>query len=997
MRKFKGKEQLQAVYAVVGELTPSTAHLAALAAIPIIGRDAEMAQLRTAMQQTLAGQSTLIRLVGEAGAGKSQMTSHFCAEAVNAGFRILYTTCQSTHQHAAYAALRPLVRSLLHYIDGAQTSSNEQVAQLTAVVEATNPAWLLRLPLLGDLLDLPIPENRTTAAFDAALRQEALTSLIIEIVQQAAGDQPLVLVIEDVHWLDEASQRIVLALAHSAPSSRLLLLLAHRPVHGEQPGFFRELAGLAHIETITLFELDASGTRQLVRNRLQGEVGALALEVIYALGHGNPFLNEELVDALREGNRLVHEQGVWQLAPAIIEELRRANCLMRVEETWRLRPEVPRTAVDLGLPTSLHGLVLARLDRLPESTKLTLKVASVIGRSFELTILAAAHPRNLTPAALTEHLALAESRDFTRLETADSHLIYLFRHNITQEAVYQTLLEAQRQELHLYVAEAIEREAPGAIDQLAYHYTQCDTALPAVRGKALTYLDAAAKRAKRDHANETALAYFDRALRFEHRWDWLLGRTEALHVLGRRMQEEANLWVLYHFDGASPAQQLETALHFADFYEATGNYDSAVAWTGRARKIALEYEDQRGEAGCFIKTGVIAWRQGDYAAATSAYQSALAIARNDASLMDVEADAHYGLGLVLRQQSQFDEAQTQFDVNLSINRTLGNRYHEARALNALGALLSMQRRYAAAVELFQAALTIRESIGDRAGLAISLLSTAQAFASIGDYGKAEPILCRVIEIQRATNNAWDEMLTLNEFGILYMTVGAYESALTYLSTALERSQLINSDIGAAYILCNLGQVQRDCGRLDLAQETFRQGLELADAQQDENLAAIYHSDWAITAMRTGDYVAACQHGELALKIFQELKQPLSTPVVLATLAAAYLAQGNTTTATARVQAAINLLDSSRGEAVDFPERDYWQCSQVLAQLGLQQEAEQARRRAHELLMERAALISDAAMRESFLTKVPVHAEILAAGYRSSKGMNSPGVPSASTA
>jgi tetratricopeptide (TPR) repeat protein len=258
------------------------------------------------------------------------------------------------------------------------------------------------------------------------------------------------------------------------------------------------------------------------------------------------------------------------------------------------------------------------------------------------------------------------------------------------------------------------------------------------------------------------------------------------------------------------------------------------------------------------------------------------------------------------------------------------------------------------------------------------MNLAQAYGNMGDYSRVEPLLLQALEIQTAVRNRWEEMFVLNELGILYTSVGQYAKAFTYLDEAMDRSRMIESEIGAAYILCNLGQAQRDAGRLAEAQVTLASGLALAQSQGELNLQAIYQSDLALASLLARDWHTAVTQAQRALALFAELEQPLATTVIHAAAAAAQLALGDRGAAAASVRAALTLLDACGGEGPDFPHRDYWLCAQTLAALGQAAEAQRARTEAAALLRSRAERISDHAMRATYLAQVALHAEITAA-------------------
>jgi len=242
---------------------------------------------------------------------------------------------------------------------------------------------------------------------------------------------------------------------------------------------------------------------------------------------------------LREAGHLVQlPTGQWHVAEPLLQALRNANYLVKeaTDDEWRIAPHAQLAAMESGIPNSIHGAVLARLDRLAENDKLTLKVASVIGRQFDIDILALAHPAHPSQEGMEAQLQTLERSGFAQLEARLPRPIYRFAHNITQEVLYATLLESQQQALQPRRRPGAGNAAPESVEQLAYHFTRS----PA-RDRALVYLDQAAGKARHSYANETALNYYTQALALEERWTWVKGRVELLHIVGRREEELAAL------------------------------------------------------------------------------------------------------------------------------------------------------------------------------------------------------------------------------------------------------------------------------------------------------------------------------------------------------------------------------------------------------------------------------------------------------------------------
>lgn len=1031
--KLKGKATPQPLYAVLQPITRSR-QLYDLYPTPLVGRTKELAQITTELAAVRQGQGRLVRIEGSAGVGKSHLVAEAARQAYQQGLTIVSGACQSTNQDTAYFAIRLATRALLGLdtIDiahpftppaptmgsrspawegnnGAHESSSPyqgegrrgwpsqndavdaQIAQVTTTVTQMNAAWSLRLPLLRDLLALPIPDNATTAAFDAKLRYEALISLVVDLVQSVAQRQPLLLIFEDIHWMDEASQGVVLALARMVQSAPLLLLLVQRPPVREHDPFLSEVAALTPQTHLSLEELTPEGIAALVQqrlNRTQGEpvapVSPLALSLIQAQTQGNPFFAEELVDALLDGAHLQRSADSWDLSPALTHRLRNSGCLARVDGVEVVSASAPLSTVDLGLPSTIQGVILARLDRLPEPVKLTVKVASVIGRLFRHDLLLRAHPVQPESDLLTQQLDTLLQRDFARVEQPEPRRAYLFKHNITQEVVYQTLLADQRQELHLAVARTLEASQPENVDDLALHYYNSDMLQAPVRTKALHYLDAAGLRAKRDYANETALSYFNRALEIEERADWMKAKVEVLHILGRREEEAATLQSLTQ---QAPSLSFDLALLWGEYYEAVSNYAQAESAIQQSLGLAQSANDQEGQARCLARLGMLAWRQGNYETAEQLYNDALRMVEGKAFYRSVEAEIRYGLGLVCRQQGKFDKARVAFECDLALNQQLENRQLEARSLNALGGIEHLQRNFHEAIRYYKQALTIREQIGDRAGVGMSLFNIAQSLGNLGNHSDAEPMLREALRTQQSLNNQWWQAIILNELGILHLTVGNLTEARNFIETGLALSKNISQEGIQAYLLCNLGQVLRDSGALLQAEEILQKGLSLAQSQGDAHLEAIYLNDLALVSLRQEKFLNAIERAKKSLDKFQVLELDLSTTSDLAIIATAQLGVHNSAEALATARQAIQILNGCAGEGPDFPQRDYWMCYQVLQSLGETAQASQALAAAYRLLMRQAEQINDPIMRRSYLDNVAFNQSILQAvnGTQSHRG------------
>ncbi|HSN74868.1 MAG TPA: hypothetical protein VL334_07230, partial [Anaerolineae bacterium] len=588
-------------------------------------------------------------------------------------------------------------RDLLHefFALGASGDPLEQQEQVRRQVADLAPSQIEWLPLLDDVLGLGWPDSEQTAALTPELRRQILTGLMRSLLAARAAQQPLVLVLEDAHWLDQLSWALAGAIAGDTQltASPLLLALVTRPA-SESDGFARSLVALAdlpHAETIALDTLSDDETVALAAARLGLETDRLptpVAELVRRRAHGNPFFAQELVFSLRD-------LGVIQIEP----DLERAGQPLpnRCEVVGDL------SGIAQVLPDTVQGLVLTRIDRLPAERQLALKVAAVIGRTFgyEPVLFLMRSSSSLIAQALRVHLDALARDDLTELEMSEPDLVYLFNHVVTQEVAYQTLLFSQRQELHRRAAEWYEAtfddgqpSSPHSrlaayYPLLAYHYRQAEDSTREQR-----YARLAGEHAARQFANDEAVLYLSRALEltpadaWRERFDLLLAREKVYDVQADRARQQADLAELELLAAQlnDAAAQAEVALRQARCFEYLGDFEQAFASvdqglrhapSGGLEEVALKIMG----AGLHHRQGrpheVLKWCQ--QALATADLADVHPLRAHAEMLMGVSyqslgrlSDALESLDLALAQYVEIEELPGQCDVsaNLGVTRFL---------------------------------------------------------------------------------------------------------------------------------------------------------------------------------------------------------------------------------------------------------------------------------------------------------------------------------------
>ncbi|RPI31466.1 MAG: hypothetical protein EHM70_11460, partial [Chloroflexota bacterium] len=600
---------------------------------------------------------------------------------------------------------------------------------------------------------------------------------------------------------------------------------------------------------------------------------------------------------------------------------------------------------------------------------------SVIGRSFSLPVLERAHPAFPGAEALVEQLQCFAERDF--VQPAEEGLS--FTHNTVQEVIYCALPTSQQENLHARVGDAIAALTPGAVQQLAYHYPRAgDPARP----QALRYLDLAAQQAQRSYANATALNYYRQALSLETRWEWLKGQAEVLHILGVRDEEAQAITALEAVPAAPRAEVYRLQFQLA---ERTSEYIGAITAGERLLALSRESGDWLNPAESLRQLGLVHRKQGDNETAQVYYRQAYNLlscrGELDLAARRVWANLLNNLGWLLFRQSQFDEAKGYLDQALASARALGNRYLEADVLTLLGSCAQARQALHAAREFFTQARDLARAIGSREREALAYLNLARVAQDRGEHSAERENLLLALRLLQATGDRWNEGNVWNGLGVLYQGMGQYAQAAEALEKARQIAISIGDQGGLVYVLINLALVRRDEGRPTEAFPLFAEGLELARQTGDNFMEAAYLSQLGLLSVSQGQYDQARDHAARALSIRHEIGVENIASDNLAVIAKAALGSGEPGQALDYARKAFRLVQDCGAEGPENPVQDLYLSHQVFAALGNHTEARQALDAAHRLMEARAGKIVDPDLRQSYLTRVPLHSRVIEAAKK----------------
>ena len=471
----KGMSDPVEIYEVTGA-GPARSRLQAAAARGLtrfVGRDAETEQLRKALEHAQTGHGQVVSVVGEPGVGKSRLFWEFTHSHRVREWLILESGSVSYGKATPYLPVIDLLKAYFQIDsrDDGRKIREKVTGKIITLDESLRPT----LPAFLALLDVPV--DGPTWELDPSQRRQRTLDAVKRILLRESQLQPLMLVFEDLHWIDNETQALLDSLVESLPTTRILLLVNYRPEY--QHGWGRK----TYYSQLRIDPLPRESAEELL-HALLGDDGALQQikRLLIDRTEGNPFFLEESVHTLVETKALAGERGAYRLA---------------------------KPMDSTQVPATVQAVLAARIDRLPLEEKRLLQSAAVIGKDVPFVLLLAIADDN--DEAVRRGLMNLQSTEFLYETSLFSDPEYTFKHALTHEVAYGSLLQDRRRTLHGRIVEAVERlysdRLSEHVERLAHHATRGE-----LWGKAVDYLHQAGKKAAIRSANREAVEYFQQAL-----------------------------------------------------------------------------------------------------------------------------------------------------------------------------------------------------------------------------------------------------------------------------------------------------------------------------------------------------------------------------------------------------------------------------------------------------------------------------------------------------
>ena len=817
-----------------------------------VGRAPEMEQLERAMERAGAGHGQVLAVVGEAGVGKSRLYWEFTHSSRTQGWRVLESRSVSYGKATSYLPVIDLLKG--YFQIEVHDEPRQACEKVTARLLRFDEGLRRTVPAFLSLLDLPV-EDASWQTFDPSQRRQRTLDAVKRILLQESQAQPLVVIFEDLHWIDAETQAVLDNLVESLPTARLLLLVNYRPEYNH--GW----AAKSYYAQLRIDPLPNESAEKLLHALLGSDTDLEPLmHLLIERSDGNPFFLEESVRDLVETGALLGDRGAHRLA------MSREN---------------------IQVPATVQATIAARLDRLPPEEKRLLQSAAVVGKAVPFALLQAISelPEAELPRALS-HLRAAE---FLYETVLFPDLEYTFKHAITHEVAYGSALHERRRALHARLVGTIEQlyadRLAEHVERLAHHAARGEMWQSAAR-----YLREAGIKAYARSASRQSIRFFEEAL-----------------VAVERLPE----------DRSTAALAIDIRFDLRNSFLATGEVNRVPELMNAVELLANRWGDARGIAWKDTYLTQYFWYTGNLAEAVRSGQRAVDQAENvgEAYLMSA---ARYYLGLATLAAGRYHDAgQLLLQFIQSITQARPTRHGlagspEALSRSFLAFTLLERGRFTEALSQLEQAMTVSEVVEDRYSAPQNYIVAARLHAVRGDavtstqfaeralavaqewnlgmwppfalwvLGSARTLAERLVEAVNALEQA---VIMFESRGIAlfhslvvlalaeaYFGAQQVSKAVSEAERALALARERNERGSEAHALYFLARVAASNVGADAqaAERHYRQGLHLATELGMRPLVAHCHLGLGKLYRRTGKHEQAREHLNIATTMYREM-------------------------------------------------------------------------------------------------------------------------------
>jgi tetratricopeptide (TPR) repeat protein len=838
---FKGFEHKHKTFVLFGRKEDAqTIYQGAL-----VGREKEMGILAAFIEPLRTGEFAGGMVVrGEAGIGKSRLVHAFQASATFKDFPVRWVLCQTEEMlRQSFNPFKSWLQRRFGFVEGESDVVNlETFTRILQELIARTPDPDLASELnrtssvLAALLNLSQPDS-LYENLDSKERYEN-TQIALSVLFRAESLQaPLVIFLEDIHWLDDATRDFLsyFVRAVNAEESKKYPIAI---IASQRPENISVKLGDGAMQVLDIGKLPSSSISELAANILGAPISVALKRLLEIRADGNPFFAEQIIRFLLEqGSLSLNENGKYDASQQ----------------------------AQTSLPTDVRAVLIARLDQLTQHVREAVQTASVLGREFELRLLAQMLRED---RELPQNVRHAEKANIWAPLT---EIEYLFRHALLRDAAYSMQLHSRQRELHKLAVSATLTLYADDLEphygELAFHSERAE-----LRDKAQIYLTLAGRSCADAYQNSLALDYFTRAL-YVISADDLLSMLELLFdravIYSRLGNRPAQLMDLDSLESIS--EQLgdvrahaRACLLRADYFFTTSEFSQAIESAQRGMELAKSINDAEVALDAYRLVPLSLWRQGKLDEAMQFARTGLGIVQNMGRKFE-EGSIFNSMGLIALDQKDSDTAGKYFETALVLAREIPNRTLETKALNNLGNFEGFIRAdYARAREYYEQSSAIIHERGDRTLEGIAQVNLGWVAGMQGDFVAARAFHRNALTIAREVGNRYQEMYTLINLGAVTGVQKEADLSLMYANQAEVLSVKVGDRAGQAWSYFYIGHAYLLKNEISLARDAFSKSVLIRDELNQTNLVMESQAGLAELALQANDISDAEKRAEIIL-------------------------------------------------------------------------------------------------------------------------------------
>jgi predicted ATPase len=765
-----------------------------------VGRLREMQVLKEAYEKIRSGNGQVVGIVGEAGVGKSRILLELRNGLPAGEFTYLEGRCLHYGGGMVYLPILDILRSYLSIEEGdrefvIKKKLQEKLIQL-------NEQFKSHIPPLQELLSLKIDDEKYPQ-LDHGQKMMRIFEGMRDVLVGASHDKPLVMAVEDLHWIDKTSEEFLGYLIDWIANSRILIILLYRPEYTHQWG------SKSYYSKVGVNQLSAKTSAELVQVILEdGAVVPELKELIFGRASGNPLYVEELTQSLLENGSIQKKDHEYVLA---------------------------RKPSEILVPVTIQGIIAARIDRVEENLKRVIQVASVIGREFAFRILQSIMG---VREELKSQLLNLQGLEFISKKRLFPELEYIFKHALTQEVAYSSLLQKRKKEIHAKIGAAIESLYPDRLEEyyelLAYHYGRSVNF-----DKAWEYLYFANQKAAKLNAMEDAKAYFDQAMQLlDNLPDTKQNRTRRLSIIIYNFDVFELLFKLKEYH-----EILNCYRHMLEEFETSELLSAFYALLGYCECNIIGKIDQA------IQTG------------TNAIKLCEPLKNIDYAIL-----AYVTLQWSYLWKAEFDRALT---LKNDLVHLLKGKFNLRWYMYALtGASVTHRNRgyWNEAISEAEKAIKIGEEFSDNSMVSFAAMALSNAYLSKCDLSRAlEYGEYAVDKAPTPGNKAWAQ----GYLAAVWCKTDEIDKGIQILSSTVQMYQAVNWTVGVVQAKSLLGEGYWLAGQYEKAKQILEESVELAGHCGSRFYLGVgYRILGEIARVTTPNQSSA--HFEKSISIFEEI-------------------------------------------------------------------------------------------------------------------------------